>query len=127
LLPRSDWLIIACPLTHETRGLISAALLARLPRGARVINVARGEIIDQHALIAAIESGHLGGAYLDVFDPEPLPADSPLWELPNVLVTPHNSSVASGNDRRVFEIFTDNLGRWSRGETLVNEVVKGQA
>jgi len=127
LLPRSDWLIIACPLTDETRGLISAALLARLPCGARVINVARGEIIDQHALIAALESGHLGGAYLDVFDPEPLPADSPLWELPNVLVTPHNSSVASGNDRRVFEIFTDNLGRWSRGETLVNEVVKGQA
>jgi phosphoglycerate dehydrogenase-like enzyme len=126
LLPRSDWLVIACPLTNETRGLISAAMLARLPHGARVINVARGEIIDQPALIAALRSGHLGGAYLDVFEPEPLPADSPLWDLPNVLITPHNSSVASGNDWRVFEIFTDNLGRWSRGETLVNEVLKGQ-
>jgi len=125
LLPRSDWLIIACPLTHETRGLITAATLARLPAGARVINVARGEIVEQNALIAALESGHLGGAYLDVFDPEPLPPDSPLWELPNVIVTPHNSSVASGNDRRVFEIFTDNLRRWSRGEALVNEVAKG--
>jgi phosphoglycerate dehydrogenase-like enzyme len=125
LLPRCDWLVIACPLTPETRGLVGADLLARLPHGARVINVARGEIVDQHALIAALQSGHVAGAYLDVVEPEPLPADSPLWDLPNVIVTPHNSSVASGNDRRVFELFRDNLVRWSRGENLINEIVKG--
>jgi phosphoglycerate dehydrogenase-like enzyme len=122
LLPHCDWLLIACPLTEETRGLITAEMLARLPRGAHVLNVARGQVVDQGALVAALASGHLGGAYLDVFDPEPLPADSPLWDLPNVIITPHNSSVASGNDRRVFEIFTDNLKRWSRGERLLNEV-----
>ena len=121
LLPCSDWLVIACPLTDETRGLITAEMLGRLPRGARVINVARGEIIDQQALTAALASGRLSGAYLDVFDPEPLPADSPLWDMPGVIITPHNSSVASGNDGRVFAIFLDNLRRWSRGERLVNE------
>jgi D-2-hydroxyacid dehydrogenase (NADP+) len=127
LLPHSDWLVITCPLNDETRGLITAERLARLPRGACVINVARGEIIDQQALMAALASGHLGGAYLDVFEAEPLPADSALWDMPNVIITPHNSLAASGNDRRVFEIFSDNLGRWSRGETLVNEVLKGQS
>jgi phosphoglycerate dehydrogenase-like enzyme len=122
LLPRSDWLVIACPLTAATRGLITADLLARLPRGARVINVGRGEIVDQAALTAALASGHLAGAYLDVFDPEPLPPDSPLWDLPGVIITPHNASVAGGNDDRIFAIFTDNLRRWSRGERLLNEI-----
>ena len=122
LLPRCDWLVIACPLTPETRGLITAEMLSSLPRGARVINVARGEIVDQAALTAALAGGHLAGAYLDVFDPEPLPPDSPLWDMPGVIITPHNSLAAIGNDRRVFEIFIDNLGRWRRGECLVNEV-----
>ena len=122
LLPRCDWLIIACPLTPETRGLVDAGLLALLPRGARLINVSRGEIVNEQALIAALRSGHLGGAYLDVFETEPLPPESPLWDLPNVLVTPHNSAAAAGNDERVLEIFLDNLGRWHRGEPLVNEI-----
>lgn len=122
LLPRTDWLIIACPLTAETRGLITADLLARLPRGARVINIARGEVVVESALVAALESGHLAGAYLDVFEKEPLPPDSPLWNLPNVLITPHDSAAAAGNDARVCEIFLDNLRRWARGEPLVNEV-----
>ena len=121
-LAHAEWLIIACPLTNETRGLIDARRLARLPRGARVVNIARGEIIDEPALIAALQSGHLGGAYLDVFAEEPLPAASPLWDLPNVLMTPHNSAAAAGNEQRVYEIFIDNLGRWLRGEPLVNEV-----
>jgi len=122
LLPRCDWLVIACPLTPETRGLVDAGLIAALPRGARIINVARGEIVAEQALIAALRSGHLAGAYLDVFETEPLPPDSPLWDMPNVLVTPHNSAAAAGNDERVLAIFLDNLGRWHRGEPLVNEV-----
>ena len=124
LLPRCDWLIITCPLTPETRGLVDAGLIARLPRGARIINVARGEIIAEQALIEALRSGHLAGAYRDVFETEPLPAESPLWDLPDVLITPHNSAVAAGNDERVLAIFLDNLVRWHRGEALVNEVEK---
>lgn len=122
LLPRCDWLIVACPLTPETRRWIDAPAIARLPKGARIINVARGEIVVESAMIAALKSGHLAGAYLDVFETEPLPPDSPLWDMPNVLVTPHNSSAASGNDERVLEIFLDNLARWHRGAPLVNEV-----
>ena len=124
LLPRCDWLVIACPLTPETRGLVDAQAIAALPKGARVINVARGEIVNEPALIEALKSGHLAGAYLDVFGTEPLAPDSPLWELPNVLVTPHNSAVATGNDERVLEIFLANLERWHRGAPLVNEVEK---
>jgi len=122
LLPRCDWLVIACPLTPGTRGLVDARLIAALPRGARIVNVARGEIVSEQALIAALESGHLAGAYLDVFETEPLPPESPLWDLPNVLITPHDSAAAAGNDERVLAIFLDNLGRWQRGEPLVNEV-----
>jgi phosphoglycerate dehydrogenase-like enzyme len=101
---------------------VDAGLIARLPRGARIINVARGEIVAEQALIRALRSGHLAGAYLDVFETEPLPPESPLWDLPNVLITPHNSSAAAGNDERVLAIFLDNLVRWHRGEPLVNEV-----
>jgi phosphoglycerate dehydrogenase-like enzyme len=124
LLPRCDWLIIACPLTPETRGWIDAAAIAALPAGARLINIARGEIVVERALIEALGSGRLAGAYLDVFETEPLPPDSPLWGMPNVLVTPHNSSAASGNDERVLQAFLDNLARWHRGAPLVNEVQK---
>lgn len=122
LLPRADWLIIASPLTAETRGLINAGMLARLPKGARIINIARGEIIDETALIAALRERRLGGAYLDVFENEPLASDSPLWDLPNVLVSPHNSAAAAGNDDRVYQMFIANLARWQQGKTLSNEV-----
>ena len=122
LLPKSDWLVLACPLTDETRGIVNATLLAKLPRGARVINISRGEVVDEPALIAALQSGRLGGAYLDVFAQEPLPADSPLWDLPNVVVTPHNSSASAGNEARVNAIFLDNLRRWKHNQPLVNEV-----
>ena len=124
LLPRAHWLVIACPLTPETRGLVDADVLARLPQGARIINIARGEVVDEPALVAALRSGHVAGAYLDVFEQEPLPADSPLWDMPNVIVTPHNAAAAAGNDQRIFEIFVQNLTRWSRGEPLLNEVHK---
>jgi len=122
LLARCDWLVIACPLTPETRGLVGAAAIAALPRGARVINIARGEIVNEPALIEALKSGHLAGAYLDVFEAEPLAPDSPLWDLPNVLVTPHNAGAAAGNDERVLAIFLDNFARWQRGAPLVNEI-----
>jgi len=124
LLGRCDWLVLACPLSPETRGLVGAALIAKLPRTASIINIARGEIVDEAALIAALQSGRLAGAYLDVFATEPLPPGSPLWDLPNVIVTPHNAGAAAGNDERVLEIFLDNLGRWHRGVALVNEVQK---
>lgn len=122
LLPHCDWLIIACPLTAETRGLIDAAMLARLPQGAYLINVARGEIIDETALVAALRARRLGGACLDVFAKEPLPAESPLWDLPNVLVTPHNSAAAAGNDERVYRMFLGNLEHWHHGKALRNTV-----
>ncbi len=124
LLPQTDWLVLACPLTPETRNLVDADALATLPRGARLINIARGEVVDEPALIAALQSGHLGGAYLDVFVQEPLPAESPLWDMENVIVTPHNSATSSGNEDRVYAIFRDNLARWFRGKALVNEVPK---
>jgi len=122
LLPHCDWLIIATPLTAETRGLIDGAMLARLPQGARIINVARGEIIDETALVAALREQRLGGAFLDVFEKEPLPAESPLWDLSNVLVTPHNSAAAAGNDERVYQMFLGNLGCWHQGQPLQNIV-----
>ena len=124
LLPRADWLIIAAPLTPDTQGLLTAELLAKLPRHARLINIARGEIVDERALVDALRDGRLAGAYLDVFEKEPLPEDSPLWGMPNVIVSPHNSGAASGNDRRVYEIFLENLARWQRGGALLNEVAR---
>jgi len=121
LLPRCDWVVLACPLSDVTRRIINAGTLALLPRGARLINVARGGVVDQPALIEALQSGHLGGAYLDVFEKEPLPPDSPLWDLPNVLVTPHNALASAGNEHRAAELFLANLGRWARGAALLNE------
>jgi phosphoglycerate dehydrogenase-like enzyme len=121
-LARSDWLALACPLTKETRGVINAAALAAMPKGARVINISRGEVIDEPALIAALEKNHLGGAYLDVFAQEPLRAESPLWDLPNVLVTAHDAATSDAYDRRINALFLDNLARWQRSEPLINEV-----
>jgi phosphoglycerate dehydrogenase-like enzyme len=105
--------------------MIDAARLARLPQGARIVNVARGEIIDEAALIAALAGGHLGGAYLDVFEHEPLSAESPLWDLPNVVLSPHNAAASSGNDARATVIFLHNLRLLARGEPMKNEVKPG--
>lgn len=125
VLPGCQWLAIACPLTDETRRSIDAAMLAHLPRGAHVINVARGEIVDERALIAALRSGHIAGAYLDVFEQEPLPADSPLWDLPNVIISPHNAWASGGNDARVEALFVENFERWLAGAAMKNEVAQG--
>lgn len=122
VLPRAQWLLLACPLTPQTRGLLDEAALARLPRGAQLVNVARGEVVVESALIGALKSGHLGGAFLDVFETEPLPAESPLWSLPGVMVTPHSAGPAAGNAARTAAIFLDNLQRWTLGQPLRNRV-----
>lgn len=124
LLPRADWLVLACPLTEDTRGLIDAGALAQLQTTAHVINVARGQIVDEPALIAALQGKRLAGAYLDVFASEPLPGDSQLWDLPNVLISPHDSAASTGNSARVSELFLRNLEHWLRGEPLENEVLE---
>jgi phosphoglycerate dehydrogenase-like enzyme len=120
VLPRAQWLLLACPLTPQTQGLIDAAALAMLPRGAQLINVARGEVVVESALVAALQGGHLGGAFLDVFEHEPLPADSALWSLPGVMVTPHSAGPSAGNAARTAAIFLDNLQRWVQGQPLRN-------
>ncbi|WP_226986089.1 D-2-hydroxyacid dehydrogenase [Ramlibacter tataouinensis] len=122
LLPQADWLVLACPLTPQTRGLVGAAELALLPPHGGIVNVARGEVVDEPALIAALQAQRLAGAYLDVFATEPLSPDSPLWDLPNVIVTPHSAGFSDGNEARVARMFLDNLGRWHRGEALANRV-----
>jgi phosphoglycerate dehydrogenase-like enzyme len=121
LLPRCDWVVLACSLTPETRRIINAQTLALLPRGARLVNVCRGGVVDEAAVIEALKSGQLGGAYLDVFEKEPLPPESPLWELPNVIVSPHNAQASSGNDGRAMQIFLGNLVQWAHGERMRNE------
>jgi len=119
VLGESDWLILACPLTPRTQGLVNARLLQALPAGAQLVNVARGEVVVQDDLLAALRSGHLAGALLDVFEHEPLPADSPLWGLPNVMITPHAAGHSDGNAGRVQQMFLDNLQRWLSGQPLL--------
>jgi phosphoglycerate dehydrogenase-like enzyme len=121
-LPKTDWLILACPLTSKTRQLVDASALAALPQGAHLINVARGEVVDEPALVAALQSGHLGGAFLDVFAHEPLPLDSPLWAMPQVMITPHAAGHSDGNETRVGQMFLDNLRCWTEGAPLRNTV-----
>lgn len=117
-----DVLVIAAPLTPSTHGLIGAAELARLGPGALLVNVGRGALVDEAALVAALEQGELGGAALDVFVSEPLPADSPLWRLPGVFISPHCADATPRSLERGFEILLDNLARFAGGEPLRNVV-----
>jgi phosphoglycerate dehydrogenase-like enzyme len=123
VLPRAEYLVLCCPETDETRGLIGAAQLRRLPRGAVVVNVARGTIVDEPALIEALLDGHLGGAGLDVFRTEPLAPDSPLWAMPNVVITPHYPNVR-GWERETVDRFVDNAERFLDGRPLRNVIDK---
>ncbi|MGE5523571.1 MAG: D-2-hydroxyacid dehydrogenase [Rhodospirillaceae bacterium] len=120
VLPRCQWVVLACPLTEETRRLLNAETLVLLPRGAQIVNVARGGCIDERALIEALRNGHIGGAYLDVFETEPLPAASPLWDMPGVIVSPHSAAVSAGNERRAADIFMENIVHWAHNEPLRN-------
>jgi phosphoglycerate dehydrogenase-like enzyme len=122
VLPRADWLLLCCPLTPATRGLVDARALALLKPGAHLVNVARGEVVVQDALLASLQSGRLGGAFLDVFEHEPLPTASPLWTLPQVIVTPHSAGQSASHAARVAAMFATNLRHWLRGEPLVHAV-----
>lgn len=122
VLPRADWLLLACPLTEQTRGLVNREALMALPAGACLLNVARGEVVVERDLIAALREGRLGGAFLDVFEHEPLGSDSPLWGLENVMVTPHSAGHSDGNYRRVADMFLANLARWHAGQPLQNSI-----
>jgi phosphoglycerate dehydrogenase-like enzyme len=121
LLSRADAVVLALPLTDTTRHLLDAPAIAALKPGALLVNVGRGELINQAALVAALEKGALRGAGLDVFEQEPLPPESPLWSLPGVIVTPHASGRTPSNQIRAEVIFLENLGRFTRGEALLNE------
>lgn len=121
-LPLADWLVLACPLTDDTRGLLDARRLACLPAGAHLINVARGEVAVEPDLVEALKRGVLAGAFLDVFAHEPLGGDSPLWEMRNVIVSPHTAGHTSGHGTAVAEIFLENLTRWLHGQPMKNLV-----
>lgn len=115
-LEQAEVLVIAAPLTPHTLGLIGAAQIATLPKGAVIVNVGRAKIIDTDALVAALHSGHLAGASLDVYPQEPLPPEHPLWTCPNVILTPHTSGFRHGHWEEVVELFAENLERFERGE-----------
>ncbi|WP_222920245.1 D-2-hydroxyacid dehydrogenase [Natrinema sp. SYSU A 869] len=123
VLAESDYLVVACPLTDETRGLIDAEALATLSDEAILVNVARGEIVDEPALIDALEADELGGAALDVFEAEPLPEESPLWDHEDVLVTPHMAGSTPHYWERCADVFVRNYDRFLAGEALENRVV----
>jgi phosphoglycerate dehydrogenase-like enzyme len=124
LLPRADWLVLAAPLTERTRGMLDAAALALLRPTARVINVGRGGLVVEPDLVDALSAGRIAGAALDVFAHEPLPRESPLWELPGVIVSPHMSGDIVGWREALVDVFTDNLARYRAGEPLRNVVDK---
>jgi glyoxylate/hydroxypyruvate reductase len=120
VLPRAEYLVLITPHTDETERLLGAEQLALLPAGAFLINIGRGSLIDEPALIAALQDGRLSGAALDVFAVEPLPADSPLWAMPNVLICPHSASTSSRENALIADLFCDNLQRFLAGTPLRN-------
>lgn len=122
LAPASDVLVVCVPSTPATRGMIDGDLLGRLPRGALLVNVSRGDLVDEEALLAALEEGRLGGAALDVAAAEPLPPGHPLWSAPGVFVTPHVSAVTDRYWERETALIVDNLERFAQGRPLRNEV-----
>jgi len=121
-LPEFDWVIVTVASVTANRHLVGAPELAAMKAGAWILNVTRGWIVDQAALLDALRAGRIGGAYLDVTDPEPLPADSELWRLPNVIVTPHSSWASARFGERSAELFLDNLARYLAGSPLRNVV-----
>jgi phosphoglycerate dehydrogenase-like enzyme len=120
MLPLADVLVLSVPHTPQTENMIGAAELALLKPGAYLINIARGAVIDETALVQALHSGHLSGAALDVFAEEPLPESSPLWDLPNVIVSPHSASTSDRENERLTELFCQNLRRFLDRQPLLN-------
>jgi D-2-hydroxyacid dehydrogenase (NADP+) len=123
VLPRADIVVLTCPLTPETNNLINARAFAALKPTATLINVARGKVVDEDALIAALAGGRLAAAGLDVTREEPLPAASPLWSMPNVLITPHTAGETQNYEDNVIDILLENLDRLWRGETVLRNGV----
>ena len=122
LLPRADSIVITLPLTAETRGLIDRRRIGLLKPGAIVVNIGRGPVVDEEALVDALRSGRLRGAALDVFATEPLPAESPLWQLDNVILSPHTAAQSVRENERIVELFADNLRRYLAGEELRSRI-----
>lgn len=126
VMQKSDYLVVALALTPATRGIINAAVLEKSKRGQVIINIARGAVFDENDLIAALQGDKLRGAALDVFIQEPLPQSSPLWELPNVLLSPHNGDMTVDFRHKSVKFFTDNCRRFLNGEELESVVDKKQ-
>ena len=124
MLPRADFVILTIPHTPETEGLMNAARFARMKPSAFFINIGRGKTTRLDDLVAALRSGTIAGAGLDVFEEEPLPADHPLWDAPNALLTPHTAGFGPYLDDRRQEIIVDNARRFVNGEPLRNVVDK---
>ncbi|HUY79026.1 MAG TPA: D-2-hydroxyacid dehydrogenase [Ktedonobacterales bacterium] len=122
LLGQADYVVLSAPSTPETDHLITAERLRQMKRSAVLINIARGELVDEPALIAALRDGAIAGAGLDVFETEPLPADSPLWSMPNVIISPHISGVTPRYSTRLATLFLDNVARLRSGQPLRNVV-----
>jgi phosphoglycerate dehydrogenase-like enzyme len=125
LAGRADAMVVSLPLTDQTAGLIDRATIERLPAGCIFVNVGRGAVVDEPALVEALRAGRIAGAALDVFASEPLPPSSPLWTLPNVLVTPHAAALSARENERITELFCDNLRRYLDGRPLRNLVEPG--
>jgi phosphoglycerate dehydrogenase-like enzyme len=124
VLPEADFVALCCPLTEETDRLIDADAFAHMKKSAFLVNVARGRCVDEAALIEALRAGRIAGAAIDVAVDEPLPAASPLWDMPNLLVTPHTAGETRRYEDNVLDILIDNLDRLWRGEAaLRNQVV----
>lgn len=115
-------IVMTLPGTAQTDKMLSAEVLSRLQPGTILINVGRGTTIDEEALVGALEDGRIGFAALDVFATEPLPADSPLWGMPNVLISPHTAALHPGEDRLIAELFAENAGRFLDGRDMINRV-----
>ena len=124
LLGWSDFAVIAAPHTPETEGLFDASTLAHLRPSSFLINIGRGAIVVLDDLVAALRAGKLAGAALDVYEIEPLPADHPLWDFPNVILTPHTAGYSPVIAERHLAVLVENVGRFARGEPLVNVVDK---
>ncbi len=124
LLSQSDYVVLAVPLTPATRGLIAAARLAKFKSDACLINVSRGPLVDEAALVQALHDHKLGGAALDVFEKEPLPADSPLWDLENLLITPHTAALTEKLWERHYALISENLRRYLNHQPLLAVVDK---
>ncbi len=118
----ADYLAVCAPLTHATRGAVSREVIARMKPTAWIVNIARGAIVDEAALVDALQAGLIGGAALDALTVEPLPRESPLWSLDNVIITPHSSNSSPNVRQRTLALVTENVGRFDRGEPLLNVV-----